>query len=829
MAGGTLIGNLFVDLVARTASFEKGMARAKSTLAATAARMKRLGSSMTRLGKSLSLRVTLPVVLFAKSTLTAAGDFEAAMKIVEAKSKASGKELDALRQRALEMGRTTKFTATEAAQGLVILTRAGLGAKKAFDLLPVVLNLAAASGRDMASSAGTLITTMNQFKLGTEDAAHVADVLVKAANSADQTVEDLSEGMKFAGVVAKDFNISLEDTITAVTVMAKAGIKGTMAGRTMRQAILKIVNPSKEAAAVFKTLGVRVFNASGNFRGFITIMGELAAAGIAPAEALRIFQARGAGVIKVLREGGPALQNMSRDLKNTVGNAATEARKRLEGFNGAMLRLKAAFVNLQIAIGDSGILNFFTKMVEGLRNFIVNVTDINPKIFLWVTGLALLAAAMGPLLIIMGQLIIAGGFMVSGLAAITAAMGISLVPLAVFAAKTALIAVGAVVAALAIVALAKAIKNNLAAVLLGPLGPKIVAKMKGIGEELKKLAAEDGEDVASKFIKGVSKINPQMAGVAAKAKAQFSKGLDAIKKDTKTWKQNVIDQFRRMSNVLVGHSIIPDMVDDIEAQFKRMGGVMSKGAKFAADNVLGILVAAGPSIVNSVGDTATKALKKFTDLFKEKKKGSPVFPGANKEDAMLADMQRLYSDMAAKKDVDRAKKTLLILGDAGKQIGKALTTSLGKALDDFVEKGKFSMTSFRNFAKEALQDVAKGFLKSAFLGPRGGGGGGLLGALGGLFGFRKGGSFTVAGAGGADSQLVAFKATPGEHVSVRRPGQRDTGGGVTVIQNFALGVAQTVRAELAALRPQMAAGFAADLADRRLRGGNFSRAMTGGA
>jgi hypothetical protein len=147
-----------------------------------------------------------------------------------------------------------------------------------------------------------------------------------------------------------------------------------------------------------------------------------------------------------------------------------------------------------------------------------------------------------------------------------------------------------------------------------------------------------------------------------------------------------------------------------------------------------------------------------------------------------------------------------------------------------VEKGKFSFKTLKDSVSSGLKELSKQFLKQAFLGggkgKKGKGGGGLLA---GLFGFARGGAFTVGGSGGRDSQLVAFNATPGERVNVRRPGQ-DIGGGlvVEVNQTIGVGVAQTVRAEMAALIPQMSRGIAGQIADKRLRGGNFSRAISGG-
>jgi TP901 family phage tail tape measure protein len=826
---GTLIGNLFINLTARTKNFQKGMARARRTLAAQAARMKRLGKSMTRFGKTLSLRVTLPVALFGAAAVKASGDFESAMKVVEAKSKASGKELTALRERALEMGRTTKFTALQAAQAMIVLTQAGIGAKNAFDVLPTVLNFATAAGRETAESATTLLDTINQFGLEMSDATHITDVFVEAANSAQQDVGDLSESMKFAGLVAKDFGLSFEETVAAVTIMAKAGIRGTMAGRTLRQSILKLVNPSDKAKKIMKQLGVNVFNAGGKFRGFTTILGELAEKGIRPAQVMQIFQARGAAILKVLRAGGPAMRSFTKGLKE-VGNAAEkEAKKRLEGFNGALLKLRAAFMNLQIAIGDSGLLEFMTKLVERLKDFVLNLADLNPKVLKWGVILAAAAAVLGPLLIVVGGMVTMFGFFLSALASIFVILG----PLVLIMGKL-LLVTGLLTAAL--------ILGGVAAFMLGKqmflLGKNIGTALKSGMDKAIKQAKEFKKTLVSAFVVAKGNVIKTFVDMATGVGLTMFNMMEDVRKDligrwdilVKKLKEKtglVESIFRGMAGAIVGNSIVPDMTTGILASFSTLAKGMVERTKQGAFGVTNTFTAMAQKAAKSAGNFKKTVQDTFKTLFR--KRGKVSFPGGTPEDKMLADLQSMYKEDAAKRDKKRINKTLLVLRNAGLEVGKALTSSLGNALDDFVEKGKFSMSSFRDFAKSALQDVAKSFLRQAILGPRGGGAGGLLGAIGGLFGFKRGGSFTVAGAGGADSQLVAFKATPGEEVSVRRPGQMAPAGGVTVIQNFALGVSQTVRAEMAALRPQMAAGFAADLADKRMRGGNFSRAITGGS
>lgn len=821
MARGTLIGSLFVDLIARTGNFERGMARARRSLAATAARMKRIGRKMTRIGKTLTTRLTLPMLLLGASTLKTAGDFEAAMKIVEAKSGAAGSDLQSLENRARQMGKTTKFSAVESAKALVILARAGKSAHDQFVLLPQVLTLAAASGRDLDSTASTLIATMNQFSLGTEDAAHISDVLVVAARSANLEVGDLQDSLRFAGKVGKDFGLSLEETVASLVLLAKSEVKSTMGGRVLRQAIAKLVKPSDDAKRTLKGLGVRIFNVGGKMRKFTTIMRELSEAGISGRQVLELFQIRGLNALSLIR-ASKELGGLTDILKNKVAGAATkDAQKRLEGLNGSLAKLRAAFVELQIAIGKSGLIKWATEFVTRLRDFLLNISELNPALLKWGTVIAILLAVLGPFLVIIGQLLVLGGFLLAQFAALAAILG----PLVFVMAKAALIiglfAAAVVLAVIAVGQLAGQL-HNLSTEIAKAVGPSLFKATKSF-----KLFTDTLMINLRQFKKGMlqefSDLKDKAAGrvleMMQRIKDIFTKDFDNLVNNLNKKRLLIQGIFTKMANFLIFRSLIPDMVAAIGKSFLGMSTGMVANTEKGAKGVVGIFEVLGAATLKSVTDTAKKIQEKFKALFKRRPLVvKPPKKGPKKDENEL------------EKPIRKANKALLALQEVGVLVGKALTKSLGSALDDFVDKGKFSMNSFRNFASEALKDVAKAVLRAGILGPRGTGKGGLVGVLGGLFGFRRGGSFAVGGSGGADSQLVAFKATPGEEVSVRRPGQMGAGGVVVKVdQHFGVGVAQTVRAEMVAMRPQMEAGIANKVADQRMRGGSFSRAITGGS
>lgn len=316
------------------------------------------------------------------------GNFEAAMNGVKAVSGAAGDEFDALREKAKELGATTAFSASEAANGMEFLAMAGMNTEQILSTIPNALNLAAAGGIELAQSADILSNVMTGMGLAAEESGRAADVLAKAAASANVDIGMIGESMKYVAPISKQLGISLEDTAAMVGVLGNAGIQGSEAGTALRAVYSRLATDNK-AKAHFEALGIAIQDAEGNMRPMTSLLSELGKAteDMAAADALKIFKdAVGAeamsafGVsIDSIKDG--SLQELINKLNEAEGSAKAMADTKMEGFEGAMKGLASAGEALMIAIGESGLLDIVTDLTTRFADFVRQLADTNPEIF----------------------------------------------------------------------------------------------------------------------------------------------------------------------------------------------------------------------------------------------------------------------------------------------------------------------------------------------------------------------------------------------------------------------------------------------------------------
>jgi len=196
------------------------------------------------------------LVDFGKAAMETGMSFDASMANVAAISGATGDELTTLRDKAKEMGATTKFTATEAADAFGYMAMAGWDASQMVDGISGIMNLAAASGTDLATTSDIVTDALTAFGLTAADSGHFADVLAAASSAANTNVELMGETFKYVAPLAGAMGYSVEDMATAIGIMANSGIKGSQAGTALRMAISQLANPSDKVAAALDKLGL---------------------------------------------------------------------------------------------------------------------------------------------------------------------------------------------------------------------------------------------------------------------------------------------------------------------------------------------------------------------------------------------------------------------------------------------------------------------------------------------------------------------------------------------------------------------------------------------
>lgn len=243
----------------------------QSTVASTESATSKMGGLM----KKSAAVIGVASVAAAKKTIDVGKSFEAGMSEVQAISGASGKDLEKLSAKAKQMGATTKFSATESATALKYMAMAGWKTNQMVSGLSGVMNLAAASGEDLGTVSDIVTDSMTAFGLKAKDSGHFADVLAKASSSSNTNVAMMGETFKYVAPLAGSMKYSIEDTATAIGLMANAGIKGSQAGTSLRSIITRLVKPPKDAATALNALGISTTKADGSMKPLRETMAEL--------------------------------------------------------------------------------------------------------------------------------------------------------------------------------------------------------------------------------------------------------------------------------------------------------------------------------------------------------------------------------------------------------------------------------------------------------------------------------------------------------------------------------------------------------------------------
>lgn len=217
---------------------------------------------------------------FGQSVITTGMDFDEAMSTVAAVSGLTDDEFETVRQKAIDLGRTTKFTSKEVAEGFYYMGIAGWDAEQMLAGIEGVLNLAAASGEDLGSVSDIVTDAMTAFGLTTDmtadDVQHFVDVLAAASANSNTTVHMMGEAFKYAGTMSGMLGYSIDDVAVALGLMANTGIKASQAGTTLRRILSNLIKPSDDAAAAMEAIGLSLFeDKSGAVKPFMQVMKEM--------------------------------------------------------------------------------------------------------------------------------------------------------------------------------------------------------------------------------------------------------------------------------------------------------------------------------------------------------------------------------------------------------------------------------------------------------------------------------------------------------------------------------------------------------------------------
>lgn len=314
-------------------------------------------SKMVGLMKKSAAVIGVASVAAAKKTIDVGKSFEAGMSEVQAISGASGKDLEKLSAKAKQMGATTKFSATESATALKYMAMAGWKTNQMVSGLSGVMNLAAASGEDLGTVSDIVTDSMTAFGLKAKDSGHFADVLAKASSSSNTNVAMMGETFKYVAPLAGSMKYSIEDTATAIGLMANAGIKGSQAGTELRSILTRLVKPPKDAAAALSALGISTTKADGSMKPMRQTMAELRekfsgltdsqksqyAAAIAGQEAM-------SGLLAIVNASDSDFNKLQKAIDNSSGAAKKQADIMNNNLQGALYDFGSAAEAVGIGI-----------------------------------------------------------------------------------------------------------------------------------------------------------------------------------------------------------------------------------------------------------------------------------------------------------------------------------------------------------------------------------------------------------------------------------------------------------------------------------------------
>ncbi len=437
--GSGAAANLFVRVGADVSGFTAGMAKVQATTASTASRIR---SHASAIGMGMTKYATVPIIAGLALAVRAAANFESSLNTMQAVSGATASQMKDVSARAKALGADITLPGTsakDAADAMVQLAKGGMTAKQAMDAARGTLLLSAAAGIDNAAAATIQADALNSFALKASQAGRVSDLLAAASNASTAEITDMALSLSQASAVAHQAGYSIEDTVTALSLLANAGIKGSDAGTSLKTMLLRLQAPMGRGATAIADYGLKLRDSSGAMKklpalaneftnklgGLTKAQKDAAMAAIFGTDAIR------AGNI-LLTHGSTAFDRM-RTKVSEHGAAAQLAAAKMKGFNGAMEAFKSAAETAAISIGTV-LLPMLTKIMNGLSSLVGKFEELSPTLKRAVVVFALVVAAVGPALLILSRM---GG----AIGAIKLAMGgLSLGPWVIIAAGVAALA-----------------------------------------------------------------------------------------------------------------------------------------------------------------------------------------------------------------------------------------------------------------------------------------------------------------------------------------------------------------------------------------------------
>ena len=377
------------------------------------------GDSVTSAGKAV-MPASMAVAGLGAAAVKTAADFDSSMSKVAAVSGATGDDLDALRDKAREMGAKTKFSASEAADAMNYMAMAGWKTEDMLEGIEGIMNLAAASGEDLATTSDIVTDALTAFGLSAQDSGHFADILAAASSTANTNVSMMGETFKYCAPIAGALGFSAEDTAEAIGLMANAGIKGSQAGTALRTIMNNLTGDIKLSGSALGEVTIATTNADGSMRDLSDILSDCRGAfaqlseseQAAAAEAL-VGKNAMSGFLALMNAGEGDIEKLSTAIANCDGTAERMAETMQDNLAGQLTILKSQLQELAISFGEM-LMPAIRAIVSKIQAFVDKLNHMSEGQQKAILTIGLMVAALGPLLVIIGTVISKVGVAMQG-------------------------------------------------------------------------------------------------------------------------------------------------------------------------------------------------------------------------------------------------------------------------------------------------------------------------------------------------------------------------------------------------------------------------------
>jgi TP901 family phage tail tape measure protein len=392
--------NIVIRLMADTASYEAAMTRAGSTAKTVASGMENTGRKSALITSGLTA-AGLAAAAFGVASIKMAADFDQQMSTVQANTGATGAELDQLRQAAIEAGASTVYSASDSADAINDLGKAGMSVTDILTGgLSGALNLAASDGMAVGDAAEYMANALSMFHLKGSQASQVADTLAAGAGKAVGNVSDFGEALNNCGAQANSFGMNVQETTGVLALFAQNGTIGAEAGTQLNSMLMKLAAPSAEAFNTMKELGISAYDAQHHFVGMAKFAGQLQKAEKNLTDEQRnqanatIFGSYAIKAANYLYEAGESGVNKWTKAVSESGYAAEQAAAKNNNLKGDLENLSGSMESLMISVGE-GAQGPLRKMVQGLDTLVDTFAGLPSGVQQTLVVMASLAGVFG--------------------------------------------------------------------------------------------------------------------------------------------------------------------------------------------------------------------------------------------------------------------------------------------------------------------------------------------------------------------------------------------------------------------------------------------------